>query len=566
MPGANRFDVPVLIVGAGPVGLTMACELHRHGVPCRIVDQNAGPTPENESRALGIQPRTLEVLRNIGVVDRVLAQGRKLHGIGAYSDHRRIFHVTLDFEGIDTAYPFVIDLPQPRTERILLARLTEHGGAVERGMTLSGFIQDDGGVTATFETASGPTQQIRAGWLIGCDGARSVVRHALALNFEGGEYEERFLLADVHIDWPLPDDEMLVVLTPEGPLGAFPLPDAGRWRVVDARGAVDPGDLAGIVAAIREQIVRHVASGAVVDDPAWTSSFHIHRRVVDRYRVGRCFVGGDAAHLHSPFGGQGMNTGIQDAYNLAWKLALVIRGKARESLLDSYSAERRPVAKSVVKGTDIMTRVAQLRSEVAREIRNHLVAFLTEFDFVRRRLSLEGSELGVAYRQSPIVAEDRGRMPHPLQPREPGHSLHDYLDFSAAPHPGDRAPDVTLGEAHEGHPRRLQEALVGTQHTLLLFEGAAAEEGIEERLTAVASLIASRYADLIRPLLVHSPTRPKPARWSGEVFRDPESAIHHRYGAAASCLYLIRPDGYVGYRCQPIDADQLRAYLERLFV
>ena len=562
MPETTKLDTEVLVVGAGPVGLTMACELHRHGVPCLVVDRNGGPTPMEESRALGVQARTLEVFRAVGVIDPVLALGRKIHGMGAYADGVRLLHLSFDLDDLDTPYPYIIGLPQSQTERILLDRLAEHGGSVRRGAALEGFAQDEGGVTATLADGSGGRVEVRARWLIGCDGARSVVRKGLGLTFEGGEYEERFLIADLRVGWAMPEDEGVIHLTPEGPLIGLPLPGTHRWRLIDATGMVDSDDPGRIVERFRELVDRYVQPDAAVEDPAWTSAFHLHRRVVDRFRAGRCFVAGDAAHLHSPAGGQGMNTGIQDAFNLAWKLALVVRGRASESLLDSYEAERLPVARAVLKGTDRMTRLVTLRGHVSKEVRNALMAVLAEFDPFRRRVALGVSELAVAYRGSPIVAEDRAGLLHALRPHpgEPG--LRDYLDFGSGPRPGDRAPDVPLGAI------RLFDVLAEPRHTLLLFEGASTPPGpdADAPLLAAAEVIRAGHADSIRPYLVPHGERPaSPSPWPGEVLPDPTGDLHRRYGADAACLYLIRPDGYVGYRAQPPDAEKLRAYLCRVF-
>jgi 2-polyprenyl-6-methoxyphenol hydroxylase-like FAD-dependent oxidoreductase len=556
MAAAPHPETDVLVVGAGPVGLTMACELRRHGVSCRIVDQNEGPTPLNESRAMGIQARTLEVFRDVGVIDPVLSQGKKLHGVSAYSGGRRIFHIVFDLEGVDTEYPYVLGLPQSRTERVLIERLESHGVQVERDRKLESFDLVDGGVTARFE---GVPATVRSAWIVGCDGARSVVRKQLGFEFEGAEYEERFLLADVHLAWSKPTDEITLVMTPDGPIAAFPFSEEGRWRLVDTSGKVDTSDPTAIVARFREQVRSHAEADATVDDPSWTSSFHLHRRVVDRYRSGRAFVAGDAAHLHSPVGGQGMNTGIQDAYNLAWKLALVIKGRAHETLLDSYSSERRPVAVAVLKGSDQVTRVVTLRSEIAQHLRDRLLSVLTELDFVRKKVSVGASELNVGYRDSPIVAEHHAGVVDLLRREGPG--LRGYLDFVAGPHPGDRAPDVVLqGDAPSDTAPRLHDLFLGTNHTLLLFEAKA-----DGPISAIADLIATCHADLIRAVLVHrGPERPD--GWSGDVLSDPDGAIHERYGARTDCLYLVRPDGYIGFRCQPIDVESLRAYLESIFL
>jgi len=541
---SSAGDPAVLIVGAGPVGLTMACELARHGVACRIVDSGEGPT--DQSRALAIQARTLEVFENVGVVEAILSRARKVRGMQAYADGKRLLHVNFDLEGMETHYPFLLILPQSETERVLLDRLREHRVEVERRSALVGLSQDASGVTASLIGADGQAETVRARWLVGCDGARSVARKAIGLTFEGAEYEETFLLADVRVKWDRPDDEFTIVLTPDGPIVAFPLPEAGRWRLVDGSGvAAEDADPARVVARFGSLLREHGRPEAVVSDPSWTSAFRIHRRVADRFRAGRCFVAGDAAHIHSPAGGQGMNTGIQDAYNLAWKLGLVDRGASPDSLLDSYSPERRSAVAGVVQGSHLATSLVTLRNPLARSIRNHLASLLGEFDFVGRRLSRDLSELGVAYPESPIVAEDRPRLlSGPV----------DALDFRHGPKPGDRVPDVALGPAPgSGDPERLHELLRGTKHVLLLF-GEVGE--------AVGGL-AREHAEEVDTYRVSRD--PVPDR-DGRTIHDPGGGLHRRFGVHSSAVYLIRPDGYLAYRAAPPDPARLAAYLSRVFV
>ena len=550
----------VLIVGAGPVGLSMAIELRRRGVDCRIIDADDGPTPMHESRAMGIQARTMEVFRGMGVADEVIGRGRKLVGASAHNEGRRVAHLTFDFDGLDTRYPEVLSLPQSATERILIARLDALGGSVERRSKLVGFSQDAEGVRATLEVGGAPAAEARCGWLVGCDGSRSVVRKALGLSFEGGEYPERFLIADVRIAWGdlRPDDrEIHFFLTPEGPIVSFPFPDPSRWRLVDTTGIV-PGETQDAILSRFTQLIHdHVDARAVLDDPSWTSSFVIHRRVVGKYRSGRCFVAGDAAHLHSPAGGQGMNTGIQDAVNLAWKLALVVQGKAPEGLLASYTPERKAAVAGVLKGSDLATRLVTLRGELARHLRDKLMSALGELDFVRKKLSRGMSELAISYLGSPIVAEDRrGAIRAALGggPEDPG--VRDALAFAAGPGPGDRAPDVAMAEG-----RWLSDALDPTGHTLLAFAGT--QGAAIEHLDDAASLVKSWYPGLIRTVLVARDAGT--GSWQGDRLADPDGEVHRRYGASAECLYLIRPDGYIGYRSQPADASALARYLGSIF-
>jgi 2-polyprenyl-6-methoxyphenol hydroxylase-like FAD-dependent oxidoreductase len=442
MNGDPSAETVVLVAGAGPVGLTMACELLRHGVPCRIIEQNDGPTPLAQSRALGIQARTLESLENVGATERILGLGRKIHGMSAFHAGQRFVHLKFDLDALDTPYPFVTILPQAQTERTLLDVLQSRGGAVEWHTALTGF-ETDGQVRATIRGPDGAERTVHSRWLIGCDDSRSIVRHKLNLSYQRTDYPESFYLADVRIDWDQPDDEVLFVLSTDVQLGAFPLPEPHRWRLVDPSGAVGTDDPLKAAERFQSLLRENGFPGVRVSDPVWASSFRIHRRVVDNFRVGSCLVAGDAAHIRSPAGGQGMNTGIQEACNLAWKLGLIHAGAARdpEGLLDSYGAERAPIARDVLHGTDQATRTVDARSPVLEAIRNRVASFLSELDSVPQQISMGLSELGVNYRESPIVAEDL----HGIA------SLHDF----PGPHAGDRVPDVPLDAALNGGAARL---------------------------------------------------------------------------------------------------------------
>lgn len=558
----DTLSADVLVVGAGPVGLSLAGELRRHGVACRLIDQGEGPAPAVESRALAIWERTQEVFAALGVIDRVREQARVVHGMNAYAGGRRLLHVGFDLADVDSRSSCLLTLPQGQTQRILIERLGELGLEVEWRTRLTALSQDENGVTATLNGPEGRAESIRARWLVGCDGAHSAVRHALGLAFEGAGYEEKFLLADARVEWALPDDEAHLLLQPGGgALAAFPLPETGRWRLIDATGIETPHEPARVLTRFADLIRDGGISGATVSDLSWTSPFGLQRRLAERFRVNRAWLAGDSAHVHSPAGGQGMNTGIQDAANLAWKLALATRGRAREVLLDSYEAERRPVANQVLKGTDVMTRVVTLRGEVPRQVRDSLIGILGEFAFVRRRAAHSLSELDIAYRDSPVVGEDRSALLRALRPASGFAGLRRHLDFGAAPHPGDRAPDVALTGASDDRPFRLFDALAGTRHSLLLFPGS---EGAPNptAFEAIKALIHDRYSDLIKVWIVGGEGAEGVGR--AEVLPDPDAALHHRFGAAASCLYLVRPDGYVGYRAQPPDAGKLQAYLERI--
>jgi 2-polyprenyl-6-methoxyphenol hydroxylase-like FAD-dependent oxidoreductase len=542
----------VLVVGAGPVGLTMACELRRHGVACRVVERLDVPT--DKSKALGVHARTLECLTFAGIADRFVAAGNKMHGTNVYADGKRVAHVS--FDDIASRYPYVLLLAQNETERLLAERLAELGGAVERGTELTGFTQDDDCVTATLARAGGKAETARFAWVVGCDGAHSAVRKSLGLPFEGVPYEESFALGDLRVDWSVPDDEVHAYLSAEGGVVCFPFGRDGRWRVIAECDAKEP-----TVEDFERLLRARGAPSAKLSEPRWLASFRIHRRIVPRYRSGRAFVAGDAAHIHSPIGGQGMNTGMQDAINLAWKIALVQTGAASPRLLDSYDTERRPVAAQTLSGTDMATRALTLRNPVAREIRDRVMTLLSGLELVQRRMLTTASEIGVGYRSSPIVAERRAPLGRATVGKRVGEqpTVGDWLDFGAGPRAGDRVPDVAV----EGE-RCLFDLLCHTKHTLLLFDGAAATPEGYRSLAAIARRVGERRSPGIDAWIV-VPRAERPRELAEErVVLDPQGALHACFGAGAECLYLVRPDGYVGFRSQPADGEALEAYLTRL--
>jgi 2-polyprenyl-6-methoxyphenol hydroxylase-like FAD-dependent oxidoreductase len=563
------LDVDVLVVGAGPTGLSLALELRRHGLRCRVVDKVDGPSVWSKAQA--IHARTLELLERAGVAGELLADGKRIQQITVYSDERMVAQARI--EGLDTRYPYIYSLPQRDTEIVLARCLERTGAVVERRVELSRFTQDDQGVDATLVHADGREEVVRAAWLVGCDGAHSTVRHALALPFTGSTYEIRIIQADVRVALPMEveDDEAVVFLGPQTLVGLLPLPGVQRYRMLVPR---PPGDETEATLENFQAIFAKVGPpGAVVDDPAWMIAFRLHCRMVDRFRVGRVFLAGDAAHIHSPAGGQGMNMGIQDAFNLAWKLALVQRGVGQPVLLDSYHAERHPVAKATLAGTDTATSglalQLSLRNSVALELRNQIVGFATGLGLLRRKAARTASMLDVRYEDSPVLGQDRPTLlgTRMLGGHDETPTVRDWFHFGHGPGPGERAPDVLLDEEGEGSPR-LFSHLDPRLHTLLLFDGATASEAGYRGFVEIAARLAARFPGLVavRIVVPHDARPAALAGWDGEVVLDATGAVHERYGARSECLYLVRPDGYVGYRSQPADLDTLLAYLARIFV
>ena len=414
--------VRVLIVGAGPVGLTLAIELTRYGVPVRIVDKAAART--DKSKALVVWSRSLELLERAGGVDRLLAAGMKAHGARISNGRQLIGEV--GFDQIESPYPFALMIPQSETERLLEARLEELGGRVERQVELLRFDARAGGVTAALRDAAGREEAVEADWLIGCDGAHSAVRHGLGFDFAGSTQPSDWVLADMRLDGLGAPDRLDIFWHRDGILAFFPI--AGdRYRVVADLGPAEGEERRPDPTLAEVQaLVDHRGPGGVrLRDPIWLASFRINERKVTDYSAGRVFLAGDAAHIHSPAGGQGMNTGMQDAFNLAWKLALVAKGVARASLLDSYSVERSAVGDRVLRNAGRMTDLAILRNPVAQAVRNAAARIVLGLSQVQRRMSDTLSELEIAYPESPLSVA-AAYAPH-------GHAL---------PAPGERWPPV----------------------------------------------------------------------------------------------------------------------------
>ena len=332
-------DTDVLVVGAGPTGLMLANQLARRGVRARIIDRHAGPA--RESRALGVQARTLEIYSHLGIAEQALDLGTRADGAVLWAQGRRAARVPLGDIGRDLSpYPFLLVLGQDDNERLLGGALRAQGLTVEWNTELVGLTQDADRVTATLKRPDGTRGDVTVAWLAGCDGARSSVRELSGIAFEGAPYEHVFFVADVQATGSMAPGVLNVYLWRSGFHLFFPMRGTDHWRIV----GILPPHLRGrddlkfeeVIPAVRQE----AGGGLSFQSCSWHSTYRIHHRRAARFHDRRCFLLGDAAHIHSPVGGQGMNTGLQDAYNLAWKLALVVSGRAGAALLHSYEDER----------------------------------------------------------------------------------------------------------------------------------------------------------------------------------------------------------------------------------
>ncbi|MEU5766645.1 FAD-dependent monooxygenase [Streptomyces asoensis] len=565
---AHTATTDVLIAGAGPVGLSAAAELRRHGVRCRLVDRLPARLPY--AKAVGIQPRTLEIWDRMGLARTILEASAVLRGQLVYVNGRERARLDLTLPP-EVPYGFAA-LPQYDTERLLEEYVAGLGTRIERGTELLSFTQDDGGVTARLRTASGTEEEVRAGYLIGCDGAHSTVRKGLGLTFEGAAFEEEYMLGDVEADWALPHGYGIRSVhqgadgTPDDVLVCVPLPGTGRYRMsmlvppglstrtrtrgdgppstTDARGDGD-GVAHGLTTDegrapelhhLQAVVDRLAPVPAVLSRLRWSSVFRISHRIVDRYSDGRVFVAGDAAHIHPPTGAQGMNTGVQDACNLAWKLALVIRGEAGPALLATYDAERRPVGEEVV----------------GRTVRHATRGIEADPDDPRTVL-LREAQLLVGYRDGPLA---------PVTDVPPG-----------APGPGDRAPDCGgLTVPASAYPWRLLDVLRGRAgHVIVLYAADTA------RLTAAAETVRGLWeADgTARPSLeviavLARETAPAPAAPDAlpvPAYRDAAGEFARLYRPEGPTAFILRPDGHLATRfplTEPTTPPSLHTWLKTL--
>ncbi|MGW6424446.1 FAD-dependent oxidoreductase [Nocardia sp. NPDC055053] len=379
----------VIIVGAGPAGLTAAIVLAEAGVEHVLIDRLSEGA--NTSRAAVVHARTLEVLDELGIAKELLARGIQVPTFKVHDGPKTL--ATVEFGDLPTAHPYTLMIPQDVTEQVLLDRLHELGGTVHRPLTVDRVSDENGRVTVEYTTADNTAGAITADYVIGADGMHSVVREQAGIGFTGDTYPASFVLADVRMSWPTPRTEVSLHLSPEGVTVVAPLPDENqdRYRVV---ATVDEAPENPTIADIQTLLDARGPAGEIrVDEVLWSSRFRVHHRVADHYRAGRILLAGDAAHVHSPAGGQGMNTGIQDAAMLAGLLTKVIGG-APDSLLDDYETVRRPIAMDVVAFTDRMTRMATLESAPARTLRNTAVRLLTSIPAVRGKLAYQLAELG----------------------------------------------------------------------------------------------------------------------------------------------------------------------------
>ncbi|MEP6718563.1 MAG: FAD-dependent monooxygenase [bacterium] len=503
MPSTVKTDV--IIVGAGPTGLALACQLTRYQVDFVIFDKSEGVTAY--SKALGVHARTLEIYEQLDLAEKAVEQGTIAGKVRMLQRGEVLGQVELSNIGSGlSAFPFMLVLEQSRNERLMYDWLKNHSRDVRWQTELESFSQNDASVTAHVKTGGGESQIFEGRYLVGCDGPHSQVRHGLGLAFEGSTFERLFYVADVQIDWKFTHDALTVCLAPHGVVAFFPMPGEKRWRIVGAFPEGHEKDEREILYdEIEAQIKKEAQLELDITRVDWFSTYKVHTRHVDKFSSGRCFVAGDAAHIHTPAGGQGMNTGIQDAYNLAWKLALALKHSASPRILESYNEERLPNAKRLTATTDRMFNLAAGKDWFVALIRTTIfppmAKYILSIEAVRKKFFILISQIGISYRDSSLSMHDTG--PHQCDD-----------DFKVRA--GDRMPYFELEE------KSIYDWVRAPKFHLLKFSnGAITDENLK---------LASEYTELLDRHVI--PLHPNVA----EIF-----------GTDKPFTVLLRPDNYIGF-------------------
>jgi len=500
----------ILIVGAGPTGLTLACVLQRAGISFRIIDKKAQAT--ETSNALGIHARTLELLEDLGVVDDFLAQGKKIHQACMHSKGKTI--AKLDLTQINSLYNYVLVLPQSGTEKILGQHLQSKGTHIEYDTKLIDLDEKNSHYTVTIQHESTNTH-VHPQYIVACDGAHSNVRRFCGMEFKGNEIPEQFVLCDANVTTDLSLDQVHTFFGAGELFALFPLP-SGDVRLIANLTNKDKVELDAV--DFNQLTAKRSEKKITINNITWKSTFWIHSNTIKKMQHDKIFFAGDAAHIHSPMGGQGMNTGMQDAYNLGWKLAYVLQNKAPKELLKTYDQERRPLAETLVKETDTLTKFMLSKNPASNFIKTHLMPLLLKTKKLNHKLATRMAMLSLNYPVS------------------------DAINYRSAisnrsPQPGDLVPEIKL----EPHP--FTHYLHGSEYWLLIFCGKNPDSKQVEEIKTLCDNLDNNYKGKINyHIICQQPIEVMKAQLNDEDF-----SIHRAFNVERPALCLVRPDKYIAY-------------------
>ena len=523
-----KSDTDVLIVGAGPSGLMMACQLAIHNIPFRIIDKSEDHT--TQSRALVVQARSMEIFDQMGIAEEAIQKGQVAKAIGAFFNGKKVLRLIVNNigEGL-TKFPYFLMLEQSCTESLLVNFLAARGHQVERRKELISIDQNANEVIAVLKQTGGQEEIVKTKYIIAADGAHSTVREQLKIDFVGSTYEQSLFVLDCKAIVDIPHDEMYLTFARNALGGFFPLTN-GRWRILGNL----PGELEKKEKVSFEDIEKNYAERVQINvklyDAHWFSVYRTHHRYASTFRKGRCFLIGDAAHIHSPVGAQGMNTGLQDAYNLSWKLSLVIKGKAKDKLLDTYNEERISIARNLVRTTDKAFKLFASPNFFFQTIRLYVipvgiklvVPVFLKFKSIQRLAFKYVSEIGISYRKNFLAKNSSlGKFP--------GNS----------PKPGDRLPFIKFKDANE-EVINIQEKIKSNSFSLFIFSHKVPNEWLS-------------FLDQFKNII------------SSEIipFSIDTKNIYSKLGVYKNGCYLIRSDMYIAYRADKFELEHFRKYLSQ---
>lgn len=525
----NKADV--LIVGAGPSGLMIACQLANHGIHFRIIDKKEHSS--TYSGALIIHARSMEVFNQMGIAEKVNEEAIIANDLSIIFNGKKTVRISLKDIGHGlTKFPNLYLLEQSKTEQLLIDFVSDQGCSIERKTELISFVQDERGVTSVVKLTDGKEETIKTKYLIASDGGHSIVRPQLKIPFVGKNHPVSLFIIDCKAELDLPPDEMCFSFSDASISGLFPLKN-GRKRV----DGVIPKELEGnhqiTFKDIEKKFAERLQMKIKLYDPEWFSVSHSHQQNALSYQQNRCFLVGDAAHTFTPVGAQGMNTGLQDAYNLAWKLAFVIQGKAKSTLLNTYSSERKNIAKKIARSTGRIYNLVTSQNNITKTFRMHALPYLMKWilpliekqKIIRQYCFNAISQIGIHYRKSPLSQDA---------------SLGDFPVNS--PHPGDRIPYLVFTDKEK--KINIQEKIKVNGFTLFIFTKSSPPVEIIR--------VAEKYKHVLSFEII--------------PFRTETKFLYDRFGIKNIGCYLIRPDMYIAYRSNIEDAEYFESYLQKYLI